>query len=356
MTTKERDIYQELFGLYALFKVDILADSMLELLRVQFTPEEADLAVKVGLGGGTLDELQQKTGMERARLQRMLATMADKGTMWTDPGREDPCYRTIGLAGPGLVEVGGWGNIRFADSVQIMKKLHDFEVDFAMKWLPAVGGPVTRVWLTPAALPEDAAPEENAAEVLRQAGPWGISTCSCRLPHWIADPGQHCTYPIETCLFAGEMTRWGLEHGMCREITCEEAIATLRKCNEEGLVHTHNPKEFLCNCCYDCCVFFVGIRGTGAKILRPSEFLPSFDESTCSACGVCEDRCPVDAITLDDFPALDEEKCLGCGVCFPACPTESIQFVRRPKTEHGRATARVTEDLAKKSKETGRPG
>jgi NAD-dependent dihydropyrimidine dehydrogenase PreA subunit len=101
-------------------------------------------------------------------------------------------------------------------------------------------------------------------------------------------------------------------------------------------------------------VFFVGIRGTGAKILRPSEFLPHFDESTCGECGACEDRCPVDAITLDDVPTLDEDKCIGCGVCFPTCPTESIQFVRRPKPEQDRATAHLTKDLSKKWKETGR--
>lgn len=339
----QEDVYQTLFEKYAPFNVQVLADSMLELLRVQFTPEEADLAVKVGFRGGTLEGLQQKTGMEKTRLQRLLDTMAAKGTMWRDPGEEDPRYRTIGLAGPGLVEVGGWGNIRFPDSVQVMKKLHDFEVDFAMKWLPAIGAPVTRAWLTPAALPEDAAPEEDVAEMLRQAGPWAISTCSCRLPHWIADPGKHCTYPIETCLFTGKMTRWGLEHGMCREITYEEVVATLRKCNELGLVHTHDPNEFLCNCCSDCCVFFVGIRGTGAKILQPSEFLPAFDEATCNACGLCEDRCPVDAIALDEFPTLDENRCIGCGVCFPTCPMESIQFERRPDaeqfTEHDHGTA-----------------
>jgi len=329
----DKDIYQELFETYAPFNVHMLADSMLELLRAQFTPEEARLAVQVGLEGGTLDEIQKKSGIERSRLQRMLATMAKKGTMWIDPGKEDPLYKTIGFGGPGLIETGGWGNIKFSNSVQIMQALHKFEVDVAMKWLPAVGAPVTRVWLTPAALPDDAQPTENVAEMIRRAGHWGISTCSCRLPHWIADPGKHCSYPIETCMFMGEMARWGVEQCMCREISYEEAVARLRECNEEGLVHTHDPGEFICNCCDDCCVFFVGIRGTGAKILQPSEFVPRFAEDTCEACGVCEDRCPVDAITVDDFAAVDPVKCLGCGVCFPTCPTESIRFVRRPNPE-----------------------
>jgi len=260
----------------------------------------------------------------------MLETMALRGTMWIDPGVDDPIYKTIGLAGPGLIETGGWGNIKFPNSLQVMQALHKLEKDFATKWLPEVGVPVARVWLTPDALPEDATPEENVAEMMKRSGPWGLSTCSCRLPHWLTTPGNHCTFPLETCLFTGEMTRWGLERNMCREITFEEVEGILKSSNEKGLVHTHDPQEFICNCCNDCCVLLMGHYVTGSKILQHSEFIPHFDDSECSACGVCAERCPVDAITVDSYAIVDIEKCLGCGVCFPTCPTESIRFVRRP--------------------------
>ncbi len=329
----DKDIYRELFEMYAPFKVEMLADSMTELMRAQFTPEEAALAIKVGFAGGKLDEIQERTGIEKAKLRGMLESMAKKGTMWIDPGTDDPRYRTIGFGGPGLIETGGWGNIKFPNSVQIMKALHGLEVEVGKKWLPALGTPVTRVWLTPAAVPEDARPTENLAEMVKRAGQWGISTCSCRLPHWIADPGNHCTNPLETCMFMGEMVRWGLEQNMCREISYEEAMDTLRECNEAGMVHTHDPAEFVCNCCDDCCVFFVGIKEAGAKPLYPSEFIPVVDELGCDACCLCEDRCPVDAIEVEDIATVDLDKCLGCGVCFPTCPTESIEFARRPGTE-----------------------
>lgn len=329
MTT--RDAYQDLYELYGIFNVQLVAEPMMELLRAQFTLEEAELAVKVDFSGGTLDELQQKIGMEKNKLKKMLETMADKGTVWIDPGVEDPIYKTMGLAGPGLVETGGWGNIKYPHSVPLMHALHKFEKEFATKWLPAVGVPVTRVWLTPAALPDDAKPEENVAEMMKRSGPWGVSTCSCRLPHWIATPGDHCEFPLEVCLFTSEMTKWGLERNMCREITYERAVEILQQCNEDGLVHTHDPNEFVCNCCNDCCVMLMGHCVSGAKVLQHSEFIPRIDDSTCSACGVCAERCPVDAITVEAFATVDIEKCLGCGVCFPTCPTESIQFVRRPE-------------------------
>jgi len=331
----DNDVYKSLFEMYEQegFQLHLAADSFMELLRAQFTPGEAELALKVGLEGGKLDMLQKKTGIEKDKLKDMLTTMAYKGTVWISPEKDDPDYKTIGTAGPGIVETGGWGNVKFPDSIAINTALHKFQVDFATKCLPALGVPVARVWLTPAALPEDAKPEENVAEQMRQAGPWGISTCSCRLPHWIATPGNHCTFPLEVCLFTGEMTQWGLESNMCREITYEEVVKTLRTCNEQGLVHTHDPNEFVCNCCNDCCVLLMGHYVTGSKILEPSEFIPRFDDSNCSACGICADRCPVDAIEVDDSASVDLAKCLGCGVCFPTCPTESIQFERRPEAQ-----------------------
>ncbi len=328
----EKDVYESLFEMYDKYcTLHMIRDSTKALLREQFTPKEAELAIKIGLVGGKIDELQEKTGIEKNRLEKILRTMSGKGTMWIDPGSDNPTYRTIGFAGPGIVETGGWGNIRFPNSVKIMKALHHFEVDVATKWLPAMGIPVARVWLTPDALPVDAKPTENVAEMIRDEGIWGISTCSCRLPHWIADPGKHCEHLLETCLFMGDMAKWGLENGMCREICYEEAVDILKTCNENGLVHTHDPDEFICNCCHDCCVFFVGINNTGAKILTPSEFIPQINDDSCTACSLCEKRCPVNAIEVDEKADVNLEKCLGCGVCFPTCPTESIQFVRRPE-------------------------
>ena len=332
------DAYHSLLDLYegSPFKTSRAADSLIEVLRLQFTPEEADLAVKVVLKGVKLDQIQERSGIERNRLRKMLNTMADKGTMWISPGKEDPNYRTIGIAGPGLLETGGWGNIRFPHSVQLMKALYTFQLDFAVKILAKIPFPVAQVWTTPAALPNDADPKDNVAERIKEAGCWGVSTCSCRLPHWLADPGNHCEHLLETCLFMGDMARWGVEHGMCREITYDEVIEILRKCNEDGLVHTYDPNDFICNCCPDCCVLQIGHHEPGAKVLQHSEFVAQIDESTCNACGTCAERCPFSAIQVNEYAHVDEDTCLGCGVCFPTCTTESIRFVRRSKAEEPR--------------------
>ena len=87
-------------------------EAFLELLRLQFSPEEARLALQIRLTGGTLDELSQKTGIDSDRLKSMLMTMADKGTVFYDPDEENPVYRVVGCTAPGLTETAVWGNIR----------------------------------------------------------------------------------------------------------------------------------------------------------------------------------------------------------------------------------------------------
>ncbi len=342
MAREDVDVYERLFEEYAAFKVDMTRETMMDVLRLQFTPEEAELAIKVGFRPKRLDALLKKSGADRGALKRMLRTMGRKGTIYATPEAEDPEYSLIGLGGPGLIETGGWRNLSLAHSVPLLKALQRWQLDLAEKWFPSLGIPVTRVWTTPAALPEDARPEENLALIMKKAGIWGVSTCSCRLPHRTADPGHHCAQELETCLFMGEMARWGAENGMCRLITYEKALEIVRRSNAAGLVHTHDPAEFLCNCCRDCCIFFVSLGLTGTLPLKPSEFVAAVDEEACSACSDCLDRCPVGAIIVDAVAVVDAGKCLGCGVCYPACPSMSIRLVRRNAVGEGTAvTTRV---------------
>lgn len=119
--------------------------AFLKVLRLQFTPEEAKLALQIGLTGGTLDELSAKLGMNKDKLKKMVHTMADKGTMWIDPGKEDPVYRVLGSCAPGLVETGLFGNIRFPYDVELGKALHQVLYEWARDKLCTLGFPFAPV-------------------------------------------------------------------------------------------------------------------------------------------------------------------------------------------------------------------
>jgi len=55
--------------------------------------------------------------------------------------------------------------------------------------------------------------------------------------------------------------------------------------------------------------------------------------ATCTQCGLCLEKCPLDLIKLNDGTGaitIDEERCTGCGVCVDWCPIGAI--TTDPKT------------------------
>jgi NAD-dependent dihydropyrimidine dehydrogenase PreA subunit len=69
-------------------------------------------------------------------------------------------------------------------------------------------------------------------------------------------------------------------------------------------------------------------------MLSHSNYVASVDEGTCIACGVCEDRCPVGAITVqEDLAGVDASRCLGCGACTPTCDVEAVRLVLREEVK-----------------------
>jgi Pyruvate/2-oxoacid:ferredoxin oxidoreductase delta subunit len=331
---KENDVYQQLADM--IDEEDVVGiqktPAVLKVLSLQFTPEEARLALQVHLTGAKLDEIAERSGIKKEKLKKLLNTMADKGTMFIEPGKEDPTYKVVGASAPGLTETGLWGNIKYPFTVELGKALHQVLKEWSEEKLCKLGFPFTPVWAGTLALPDDVQPSENLAEAIRDAGHWSVSPCPCRLSHWLVDPGNHCEHILETCIHTGDLSRWAVEHGMARELSYDEVVELLRECNRDGLVHTLEINSVICNCCDDCCAIFHGHK-LGAPTFIPSPFMAQVDEETCNACKTCAERCPVGAIEVDDFSSVNQDICLGCGVCVPTCKTKTMRLVRRPAVE-----------------------
>jgi len=150
---------------------------------------------------------------------------------------------------------------------------------------------------------------------------------------------EACKHPVENCLSFGAAAEYYIESGLGREITADEAIKILKEADESGLVHAGaNSKHLsnICNCCPCCCAVLKSITQKGSyreRHLNPI-FEPVVDADACTACEVCVDRCPVDAIVVEDIAQVDRDKCLGCGLCKGTCPVEAISMVVREDVEH----------------------
>lgn len=49
------------------------------------------------------------------------------------------------------------------------------------------------------------------------------------------------------------------------------------------------------------------------------------EKDECTACGICIDECPVEAISEgEDFYTIDPDLCTDCGACADVCPVEAI--------------------------------
>ena len=48
--------------------------------------------------------------------------------------------------------------------------------------------------------------------------------------------------------------------------------------------------------------------------------------SRCSACGLCVEKCPVGAVTLQKHARIDDKSCMRCFCCYEICPEDAIEI------------------------------
>ena len=177
---------------------------------------------------------------------------------------------------------------------------------------------------------EVAALLENAEE------PFVIIECICRKKKSMEGKACRMTDRKETCLAIGSMAQTVLLSGNGREITREEAVSIIEQNQEQGLVLQPSNTaiaEFICSCCGCCC----GMLGIHKSLPKPLEFWAAnyqaaVDPQTCTGCGLCEERCQVDAIRVsekNEVAVVDQNRCLGCGLCIPECPTSAISLMKK---------------------------
>lgn len=181
---------------------------------------------------------------------------------------------------------------------------------------------------------------DSARQIVLKAKVISAIPCPCRTQAERVGRSKDCIAPrgVSFCMQIGGFAEAALDRNVGERLSPEEAVRRLAMAEEAGLVHTvrNNIKDdmFMCNCCPCCCTaMFLHNQIGYDSSFAPSRFRARLDESTCTGCGACEERCSFGAITMEETAAIDKDRCMGCGNCVLACPVDAmtLEEVRPPE-------------------------
>ena len=308
--------------------------SLIEILEILFSEEEAEFACKLPFDNRSLENLKELFPDKSESLESILAGMAKNGTVFTQqkPGKERK-YRLL----PSVV---GWSETPFWAGVDTEKarKLAPLWVKYRDEGFNhelARNIPALRVIPIDHSLKNksEILPFDQLKEKLNTLSYFAVAHCPCR--QMMAYVGKGCNHSLENCLHFGDMARYMVEQGMARELTKEETIKILEEADKEGLVHScenlNGILSTICNCCSCSCIFLQTQKIQGLRMISSSNYVSCVDQDSCIGCGTCEGRCPMAAIVVGegDVAQVDSGRCIGCGICVPTCPSEAVFLVQR---------------------------
>jgi len=323
--------------------------TMIELLQTIMTPQQAAFLPHFD-GSMNMGQLGRKTGWEEPALALMLEGLMDNGVVTGTKSKASgtTVYRLMGPF-PGMFEFtmmrGETGEKqkrlarlfdRMFDELAGMVRSNYDAIVPAFRAFP----PVARVvpLRTEIEASKDAVlPADEVNRIVEKFDTIAVTTCYCR--HEKELLGEPCavTSKKENCLMFGKIAQFAMEHRFARPVTKGDAYRILRESEEEGLVHKafhvnldpEREEEAICNCCKCCCGTFQMYYKGAAPLHNFASYLAVVDAEACSACGLCTEKCPMEAIGLaGDVAEIDRDRCIGCGVCAAQCSMDAISLER----------------------------
>jgi len=312
------------------------------MLEARFSPDEAKLLAKIPFIGHTVEILSQKLGLDAEELREKLENFAIRGIVLRSESRYGILYALcdsnfVFYRSPGWkMDVDDWSR-EMANS-QNHYWINSYAKDFLghdLQGLRAVAINTTIVDT------RKVMPYDDILKIIDGLDYYSVSMCPCSAKYNLDPEFEDCEHNFERCLHFGDLGKYCVEYGMGREITKEETFEILKRAAEEGLVHgVSNNKEnidTICNCCSHCLYldFLVKMPGIIPRGHQPSNYIREINEDECIGCGVCVNRCPMNALELKDKKVIFEpERCIGCGVCVYKCNQDAIYLVHREKEEN----------------------
>jgi NAD-dependent dihydropyrimidine dehydrogenase PreA subunit len=318
------------------------------LLAARVTAQEADLLARIPFFPQPLEQLSLLLGRNPVELRRLLDPLAQRGLVFRHESKSTvryalndsmfDFYRSPFWAGTddeGTRRLAGLSNRYF---------FGPYGPEFGA--YPTMGLRAIPIGRTIKDT-RQVLPYEDLVQVLEGEKIFCTSHCPCRQRKNLDPESPNCKYETFNCLHFGRLARYMIKNEMGKEISREETLEILQAAAEAGLVHgisnTREGMDTICNCCSCCCLFLESVHHHHLFGHQPSNYLLEIEPSTCKACGLCVERCPMKALSLQPHPearnrtgqapTLEPDRCLGCGVCVFKCPSASLGLVLRSQEQ-----------------------
>lgn len=349
--TNAKDIYRKLGR-----KIDGLPTrvsrnaALYEILKELYTPQEAEVLVRMPYGLSSFEQVARCTKYDRAKLRATLESLCEKGLVFDIWVRDQYRYMPAPLA-VGIFEMTMMrtrGELRYAEWARLFHEyMHGDHSFYAANFAHGEKVSILRVLPHEEAIAEAAYVEildyEKATAIVESADKFAIGLCSCR--HEKLHVGEKsCKTPLETCSSFGSGADALIRHGMAREVSRSEMLDNIARSKELRLVLTADNVQknagFICHCCGCCCNLMLGVSQHGfPNTIVTSTYISYIEEEKCTGCEKCGKACPIHAIEMVPIvnpltkkaknPRVDESICLGCGVCALTCHQDAVRLVKR---------------------------
>jgi ferredoxin len=304
----------------------------IRLLKKLFTEEEAELATKLTLTQKTSQEIADKIQQPLESTKNLLDKMVMKGQIFS---KETEKGETLYQAMPW--EIGIYETQVNNLTEELRTLLNDYwstRESSEKQYEPQLRTIPINKSIEPTL---EILPYEQVDKLVEENEVFAVSPCICRTHE--KKEGRGCDALIESCLIFGDFADYYVKLGLGKYISKEEMKTKIKEADEHNLVlNPTNSKRVsvICCCCGCCCNMLGGLK----RSPKPSEVITSsfqaeYDVDFCIGCGVCIERCQMDAITKDgDKVSLKLDRCIGCGLCVSTCPTNALRLVRKLESPH----------------------
>ncbi len=301
------------------------SNTEIKLLQKIFSRVEAELAGELRGEMEPVDLIATRIGVPADTVGRKLISMAKRGLVWGGSRDGEARFRlaplTVGIYESQLDTM----DEEFATLFE--RYMNDGGAKGIMEAQPSLHrvlpaqGSVRSEWILP---------YDDVKKIILNARHFRVRRCICRVQQDLLGT-RKCDFPVENCLMLSQVDRAPGPD----DLSQQQALELLDEAEKLGLVHTTSNVvhglSYICNCCGCCCGILRGINDWGIEnSVARANYLARIDDSKCTGCGLCLERCQVGAISeADGRHAIDSARCIGCGLCVSSCPGEAIELERK---------------------------